>query len=200
MWKLKFQYCGHLMWRADSLEKILMLGKIDGRRRGWQRMRRLNGITDAMDLNLGKLREIARDREAWLQRVRVTKSQTWLSDCKTTTKRPGIHHCERIKILLKKRMKLLGAVQGTSGGAEVLGDRGADDGKPDKTKNFVKSRENGGSSWKGHHRDTQMTGFPQKTRSAHIKGSPCGSQRATVLEKLLSQDDFCPVSKSSFNC
>ena len=153
MLKLKFQYRGHLKWRADQLEKTLRLGKIEGRRRrGWQRMRWLNGITDAMDLHLGKLREIARDREAWCAAVHgVTKSRTWLRNWKTTTKRPDIQHCEWIKILLKERIKLLGTVQGTSGGAgEVLGDTGADDGKLEKTKNFVKSRENGGSSWKVH--------------------------------------------------
>ena len=64
--KLKLQYFGHLMPTADSLEKSLMLGKIEGRRkRGYQRMRRLDGITDATDMNLGKLLEIIRDREAW---------------------------------------------------------------------------------------------------------------------------------------
>ena len=82
MLELKLQYSGHLMQTADSLEKSLMLGKVEGRRRrGRQRMRWLDGINDAMDMNLGKLREMVRDRETWHAAVHgVRKSQTRLGN------------------------------------------------------------------------------------------------------------------------
>ena len=91
----KLQYFDHLMWRTDSLEKALILGKIEGgRRRGQQKMKWVDGITDMMDMSLSRLRELVMDREAWRVAIHgVTKSRTWLSDWSELTEEWILNHC-----------------------------------------------------------------------------------------------------------
>ena len=93
--KLKLRYFGHLMWRTNSLEKILMLGKIEDKRRGWQRMRWLGSIHDSMYMSLSKLQEMVKDREAWCPAVHgIAENQTWLRDW-TTAKIPILYHIQK---------------------------------------------------------------------------------------------------------
>ena len=108
MLKLKLQYFGHLLWRTDSFEKTLILGKIEGRRRrGRQRMRWLDGITDSMDMSLNKLRELVMDSEAWRATVHgITKSQTqWVTELNWTVRSKSLNKMANLKRVLNMRKK-----------------------------------------------------------------------------------------------